>query len=99
MFKKTCSDTQFFILNRTGLDLINLYNIVAAAIITNLKKKEVIKMTCRKARMAMERAQMTEVVQSEKTVMKEGQPIERLWFGVDSNVRADNILQNNLVIA
>ena len=53
-------------------------------------------MACRKARMAMERARMTEVAQSEKTVMKEGLLTERLWFGVDSNVRADNILQNNL---
>ena len=32
----------FFILNRTGIDLIILYNIDAAAIITNLKEKEVL---------------------------------------------------------
>lgn len=53
-------------------------------------------MACRKARRVLERTQVAEMVQSEKTVMKEGQPTDRLWFGVNSTVRADNLLQNNL---
>ena len=53
-------------------------------------------MAFRKSRMAREAELKNENVQSEKVVMKEGQPYERLLFGVDSKVRADDLLQNNL---